>query len=61
MINFVEVLVFCVFWIDEIDKVFGSMDSYGDGGIISRVFGVFIIWLVEKIFFVFVVVIVNNV
>jgi SpoVK/Ycf46/Vps4 family AAA+-type ATPase len=61
MINLAEALAPCVFWIDEIDKAFGGMDSRGDGGTTSRVFGAFITWLAEKTSPVFVVATANNV
>lgn len=53
-------MVFCVFWIDEIDKGFGG-DGCSDGGIIQWVLVNVFIWMVEKQLLVFVVVIVNGV
>ncbi|MGB3240420.1 MAG: AAA family ATPase [Geitlerinemataceae cyanobacterium] len=61
MIQLAEALAPCVLWIDEIDKAFGGVDSKGDGGTTSRVFGTFITWLAEKNSPVFVVATANNI
>ncbi len=61
MIGLAEALAPCIFWIDEIDKAFAGVDSRGDGGTTSRVFGTFITWLAEKTSPVFVVATANNV
>jgi hypothetical protein len=61
MISLAEALAPCVLWIDEIDKAFGGIDSKGDGGTTSRVFGTFINWLADKQSPVFVVATANNI
>ncbi|MGB0560633.1 MAG: AAA family ATPase [Spirulinaceae cyanobacterium] len=61
MVNLAEALAPCVLWIDEIDKAFGGMESQGDSGTTSRVFGTFITWLAEKTSPVFVVATANNI
>ncbi|MGB3204176.1 MAG: AAA family ATPase, partial [Crinalium sp.] len=61
MIQLAEALAPCVLWIDEIDKAFGGIDSKGDAGTSSRVFGTFITWLAEKTSPVFVVATANNI
>ncbi len=61
MIQLSEALAPCVLWIDEIDKAFAGVDSRGDGGTSSRVFGTFITWLAEKTSPVFVVATANNI
>jgi ATP-dependent 26S proteasome regulatory subunit len=61
MIQLAEALAPCVLWIDEIDKAFAGVDSKGDGGTTSRVFGTFITWLAEKNSPVFVVATANNI
>ena len=61
MIQLAEALAPCVLWIDEIDKAFGGLDSKGDAGTTSRVFGTFITWLAEKSSPVFVVATANNI
>lgn len=61
MISLAEALAPCVLWIDEIDKAFGGVDSKGDSGTTSRVFGTFITWLAEKQSPVFVVATANNI
>jgi SpoVK/Ycf46/Vps4 family AAA+-type ATPase len=44
----------CVLWIDELDKAFAGLTGGGggDNGVAQRVFGNFITWMQEKIFFV---------
>ncbi|MBW4648513.1 MAG: AAA family ATPase [Kastovskya adunca ATA6-11-RM4] len=61
MIQLAEALAPCVLWIDEIDKAFSGLDSKGDSGTTSRVFGTFISWLAEKQSPVFVVATANNI
>ncbi|MEM8640940.1 MAG: AAA family ATPase [Cyanobacteria bacterium P01_G01_bin.54] len=61
MVNLAEALAPCVLWIDEIDKAFGGVESPGDAGTTSRVFGTFITWLAEKTSPVFVVSTANNI
>jgi hypothetical protein len=61
MIQLAEALAPCVLWIDEIDKAFSGVDSRGDAGTTSRVFGTFITWLAEKKSPVFVVATANNI
>lgn len=61
MVQLAEALAPCILWIDEIDKAFSGMDSKGDAGTSSRVFGTFINWLAEKKSPVFVVATANNI
>ena len=61
MIQLAEALAPCILWIDEIDKAFSGLDSKGDAGTTSRVFGTFITWLAEKRSPVFVVATANNI
>ncbi|NEP03242.1 MAG: AAA family ATPase [Symploca sp. SIO2E9] len=61
MIQLAEALAPCILWIDEIDKAFSGVDSKGDSGTTSRVFGTFITWLAEKQSPVFVVATANNI
>lgn len=61
MIQLAEALAPCILWIDEIDKAFSGVDSRGDAGTTSRVFGTFITWLAEKKTPVFVVATANNI
>jgi SpoVK/Ycf46/Vps4 family AAA+-type ATPase len=61
MIDLSEALAPCVLWIDEIDKAFAGVDSRGDAGTTSRVFGTFITWMAEKKTPVFVVATANNI
>ncbi len=44
----VDAMAPCVFWIDEIEKIMGSVDSGADGGAGNRAFGVFLTWMQEK-------------
>jgi hypothetical protein len=60
-IQLAEALAPCVLWIDEIDKGFAGVDSKGDSGTASRVFGTFITWMAEKTSPVFVVATANNI
>jgi SpoVK/Ycf46/Vps4 family AAA+-type ATPase len=60
-IELAEALAPCILWIDEIDKGFSGLDSKGDSGTTSRVFGTFITWLAEKQSPVFVVATANNI
>ncbi|MGF1569949.1 MAG: AAA family ATPase [Nodosilinea sp.] len=61
MIQLAEALAPCVLWIDEIDKAFAGLESRGDSGTTSRVFGTFITWMAEKTSPVFVVATANNI
>ncbi|MEM9216317.1 MAG: AAA family ATPase [Cyanobacteria bacterium P01_F01_bin.150] len=61
MIQLAEALAPCILWIDEIDKAFAGVDSRGDSGTTSRVFGTFITWMAEKDSPVFVVATANNI
>jgi len=61
MIQLAEALAPCILWIDEIDKAFAGVDSKGDSGTSSRVFGTFITWMAEKTTPVFVVATANNI
>ncbi|MEC4984147.1 MAG: AAA family ATPase [Oscillatoria sp. PMC 1068.18] len=61
MISLAEALAPCILWIDEIDKAFSGVESKGDAGTTSRVFGTFINWLAEKKSPVFVVATANNI
>jgi SpoVK/Ycf46/Vps4 family AAA+-type ATPase len=61
MIQLAEALAPCILWIDEIDKAFSGIDSRGDAGTSSRVFGTFITWMAEKTTPVFVVATANNI
>jgi SpoVK/Ycf46/Vps4 family AAA+-type ATPase len=61
MVQLAEALAPCILWIDEIDKAFSGIDSKGDAGTTSRVFGTFINWLAEKKSPVFVVATANNI
>lgn len=61
MIQLSEALAPCILWIDEIDKAFAGVDSRGDAGTTSRVFGTFITWMAEKTSPVFVVATANNI
>jgi hypothetical protein len=61
MIQLAEALAPCILWIDEIDKAFAGVESKGDSGTASRVFGTFINWLAEKQSPVFVVATANNI
>ncbi|WP_421657037.1 AAA family ATPase [Leptothermofonsia sp. ETS-13] len=61
MIQLAEALAPCILWIDEIDKAFSGVDSKGDAGTTSRVFGTFVTWMAEKTTPVFVVATANNI
>lgn len=61
MIQLAEALAPCILWIDEIDKAFSGLDSRGDAGTTSRVFGTFVTWMAEKTTPVFVVATANNI
>ncbi|MCL6435712.1 MAG: AAA family ATPase [Leptolyngbyaceae cyanobacterium HOT.MB2.61] len=61
MIQLAEALAPCILWIDEIDKAFSGVDSKGDAGTTSRVFGTFVTWMAEKTSPVFVVATANNI
>lgn len=61
VLKIVEFIFLVILFIDELDKVFVGGVGFGDfdGGIFSCIFGSFFIWMQEKIFFVFVMVMVN--
>jgi SpoVK/Ycf46/Vps4 family AAA+-type ATPase len=61
MTELAEALSPCILWIDEVDKAFSGIDSKGDAGTTSRVFGTFITWMAEKKKPVFVVATANNI
>ncbi len=61
MTELAEALSPCILWIDEIDKAFAGIDSKGDAGTTSRVFGTFINWMAEKKKPVFIVATANNI
>ncbi|GIP63156.1 ATPase [Virgibacillus pantothenticus] len=50
-----------ILWIDEIEKGFSGMNSSGDGGTASRIFGQFLTWMQEKEKPVFVIATANNI
>jgi len=53
----------CVFWIDEVEKGIGGVESSNatDGGVTNRVFGTMLTWMQDKIAPVFVVCTANNI
>ncbi|HHW39157.1 MAG TPA: AAA family ATPase [Bacillales bacterium] len=51
----------CILWIDEIEKGFSGINSAGDGGTSSRIFGQFLTWMQEKEKPVFVIATANNI
>ena len=53
----------CIFWIDEVEKGIGGVQSsnYTDGGVTNRVFGTLLTWMQEKTSPVFVICTANNV
>jgi len=62
MIKIAESLAPCVLWIDEIDKVFNSINnSSTDSGTTNRVLSTFLTWQAEKNTPVFVVATANNI
>ncbi|MGD7009729.1 AAA family ATPase [Metabacillus sp. 84] len=51
----------CILWIDEIEKGLSGIDSSGDSGTSSRVFGTLLTWMQEKSKPVFVIATANNI
>ena len=51
----------CILWIDEIEKGFSGINSGGDSGTSSRIFGQFLTWMQEKTSPVFVIATANNI
>ncbi|WP_255571751.1 AAA family ATPase [Anoxybacillus sp. ST70] len=56
-----EAIAPSILWIDEIEKGFSGVQSTGDSGTTSRVFGHFLTWMQEKMKPVFVVATANNI
>ena len=56
-----EAIAPSILWIDEIEKGFSGLQSNGDSGTASRVFGHFLTWMQEKTKPVFVVATANNI
>lgn len=50
-----------ILWVDEIEKGLGGVNSNGDSGTSTRVFGTFLTWMQEKTAPVFVVATANNI
>lgn len=50
-----------ILWVDEIEKGFSGINSSGDSGTSSRIFGTFLTWMQEKTKPVFVVATANNI
>jgi SpoVK/Ycf46/Vps4 family AAA+-type ATPase len=60
-IKVAESLSPCVLWIDEIEKGLSGLQSNGDGGASTRVFGTFLTWMQEKKSEVFVLATANDI
>jgi len=60
-IKIAEGLSPCILWIDEIEKGLSGLNSGGDSGVSSRVFGTFLTWMQEKQSEVFVIATANNI
>lgn len=60
-IDTAEAIAPCILWIDEIEKGFSGVNSQGDSGTSSRVFGQFLTWMQEKEKPVFVIATANNI
>lgn len=56
-----EAIAPSILWIDEIEKGFSGINSTGDGGTSSRIFGQFLTWMQEKEKPVFVIATANNI
>ena len=56
-----EAIAPSILWIDEIEKGFSGLNSSGDGGTASRIFGHFLTWMQEKEKPVFVIATANNI
>lgn len=50
-----------ILWVDEIEKSLSGMNSNGDSGTSSRIFGTFLTWMQEKTAPVFVIATANNI
>lgn len=50
-----------ILWVDEIEKSLSGMNSSGDSGTSSRIFGTFLTWMQEKTAPVFVIATANNI
>ena len=50
-----------ILWVDEIEKSLGGLNSNGDSGTSSRIFGTFLTWMQEKTAPVFVIATANNI
>ena len=50
-----------ILWVDEIEKSLNGMNSNGDSGTSSRIFGTFLTWMQEKTAPVFVIATANNI
>lgn len=60
-ISTAEAIAPCILWIDEIEKGFSGLNSQGDSGTSSRIFGQFLTWMQEKEKPVFVIATANNI
>lgn len=56
-----EAIAPSILWIDEVEKGFGGVGSFGDSGTSTRVFGTFLTWMQEKTKPVFVIATANNI
>lgn len=56
-----EAIAPSILWIDEIEKGFSGINSGGDSGTSSRIFGQFLTWMQEKTSPVFVIATANNI
>lgn len=61
VIHTAEAISPCILWIDEIEKGFSGINSSGDSGTSSRIFGHFLTWMQEKEKPVFVIATANNI
>lgn len=60
-IYFAEAVAPAILWIDEIEKGFAGIKSFGDSGTSARVFSTFLTWLQEKTSPIFVVATANDI
>jgi SpoVK/Ycf46/Vps4 family AAA+-type ATPase len=51
----------CILWIDELEKAFSGLGQSSGGGLMQRIFGIFLDWLSEKKSPVFVVATANDI
>ena len=56
-----EAVAASILWVDEIEKSLSGMNSNGDSGTSSRIFGTFLTWMQEKTAPVFVIATANNI